>query len=887
MKMNKLLIFFVCLAINAGCSKQTPQNLLDDAEKSLESDDFRTAEIKLKNLVKDNPDSLEGRKLLANVYLQSGQYANARKELEFILSKEKNNNKVIELLYRVLYFQEDYEGIIEKSETLPDASNALITQIYVYRSIAFSALENPIKAKRALEQAEIFADAADYTSFGKAYLLSEQGAYANAQILLEDLLSTNANFYEARLLQGQLYAKEGDYENAVKSFEQFNKDQPSNNKGKLLLADSYTKIAQFEQANPLINQILSSFPNHHYTNILKGIVLFNEDKFESTIRHMDIALISEPDDVIAKLYAGVAAYNLGKNEQAFEYLLPVSKSVAATHPVNKILSDIKINLGYTSDALKDMGNYSFIDDKDKQLLFKLSADLVNKGMTDEAKGLLKKIKVNNLNDAGSLAKIGILKLSLDDASGISDLEKSLSIDDETITRFALIEGYINTDQLSLAKGQVDDWLLKSPDNLQALNTAATVYLKLGDLKKVEEIHAKALSLDSLNLYSINFYTKKAIEKKNFDRAIELQKKLAKSTKATGTTLFNYFLLEKEQGEIESALSLYRKKIKESPENFEYITSYAQALLSEGKSQELIDTFELVKSRRHAPDKFWQLWAEAFLINGDELQALGVYQDWRNTTPTNIKPWLFPVMLFDKTGKFDKALRETEKALIRFPTSTQFQLLRAHYLILNKQIKESQRAVELLSEESKNTPEYKSIIGHIAYAKGDFPSAIKALTDYYNTSYSSRTASIIYSANVNNNTPGQGVKFLEEHLEIRPDDATIRLTLASIFSKFDVTKSIMHYRVLANSEPNNFIILNNLSWQLIKQERFKEALEYGERAFAIAPESATVLDTYGYALLKSGNVEQAAVILNKAFEIAPDNEQILKHLNEANTAKSAG
>ena len=122
--------------------------------------------------------------------------------------------------------------------------------------------------------------------------------------------------------------------------------------------------------------------------------------------------------------------------------------------MNKILSDIKINLGYTSDALKDMGNYSFIDDKDKQLLFKLSADLVNKGMTDEAKGLLKKIKVNNLNDAGSLAKIGILKLSLNDASGISDLEKSLSIDDETITRFALIEGYINTDQLSLAKEQV-------------------------------------------------------------------------------------------------------------------------------------------------------------------------------------------------------------------------------------------------------------------------------------------------------------------------------------------------------------------------------------------------------------------------------------------------
>lgn len=887
MNMNKLLILLVCLAINVGCSQQTPQELLEDAKKSLESGDFRAAEIKLKNLVKDKPDSLEGREILANVYLQSGQYANARKELEFILSNKENNDRVLESFYRVLYFQEDYESIIEKSETLPDISNALITQIYVYRSIAFAALDEHIKAKRALEQAEIFSGEADYTSLGKAFLLSQQGSYTKAQILLEELLSTNESFYEARLLLGQLYAKDGDFENALKNFEQFNKDQPSNNKGKLLLADSYIKTAQFEKATPFIDQILSSFPNHHYTNILKGIVLFNKESFESTIRHMDIALLSEPDDAVAKLYAGVAAYNLGKNEQAFEYLLPVSKNVVATHPVNKILSDIKINLGYTSDALKDMGNYSFIDDNDKQLLFKLSADLVNKGMTDEAKGLLKKIKINNLNDSESLAKIGILKLSLNDASGISDLEKSLLIDDDTITRFALIEGYINTDQLSLAKGQVDDWLLKSPDNLQALNTAATVYSRLGDLKKVEEIHAKALSLDSLNLYSINFYTKKAIEERKFDKAIELQKKLASSQKATGTSLFNYFLLEKEHGDIESALSVYRKKIEESPENFQYITSYARALLSDGKSQEVINAFELVKSRKDAPDQFWQLWAEAFLINGDELQALGVYQDWRNSSPSNIKPWLFPVMLFDKAGKFDKALRETEKALVRFPASTQFQLLRAHYLILNKRIKEAQRAVDLLSEESISTPEYKSIAGHIAYAKGDFPLAINALTEYYNYSHSSRTASIIYSANVNNNTPEQGVKFLEEHLEIRPDDATIRLTLASIFSKFDVTKSIKHYRVLANSEPNNFIILNNLSWQLIKQERFKEALEFGERAFAIAPESATVLDTYGYALLKSGNIEQATVILNKALEIAPDNEQILKHINEANSAKSAG
>ncbi|MBR9784414.1 MAG: PEP-CTERM system TPR-repeat protein PrsT [Gammaproteobacteria bacterium] len=884
--MDKLLIFLVCLALTVGCSQQSPQELLGDAKKSLESGDFRTAEIKLKNLVKETPDSLEAREILANVYLQSGQYANARKELEFILSNKENNDKVLESFYRVLYFQEDYEGIIEKSETLPDTSNALTTQIYVYRSIAFAALDEHIKAKRALEQAEIVSGEADYTSFGKAFLLSQQGSYTNAQILLEELLSTNESFYEARLLLGQLYAKDGDFESAVKNFEQFNEDQPSNEKGKLLLADSYTKTAQFEKATPLIDQILSSFPNHHYTNILKGIVLFNKENFESTIRHMDTALLSEPDDAVAKLYAGVAAYNLGKNEQAFEYLLPVSKNVVATHPVNKILSDIKINLGYTSDALKDMGNYSFIDDNDKQLLFKLSAELVNKGMTDEAKGLIKKIKTNDLNDAKSLAKVGILKLSLNDASGISDLEKSLLIDDETITRFALIEGYINTDQLTLAKEQVDDWLLKSPDNVQALNTAATVYAKLGDLKKVEEIHAKALSLDSLNLYSINFYTKKAIEKKNFDKAIELQKMLAKSKKATGTTLFNYFLLEKEYGEIESALSIYRKKIEESPENFQYITSYAQALLSDGKSQQLIDAFELVKSRRNAPDQFWQLWAEAFLINGDELQALGVYQDWRSTSPSNIKPWLFPVMLFDKTGKFDKALRETEKALVRFPRSTQFQLLRAHYLILNKQIKEAKRAVDLLSEESKNTPEYKSILGHIAYANGNFPSAIKALTEYYNYSNSSRTASIIYSANVNNNTPEQGVKFLEKHLEIRPDDATIRLTLASIFSKFDVTKSIKHYRVLANSEPNNFIILNNLSWQLIKHENFEEALKFAERAFAIAPESATVLDTYGYALLKNDDIEQAILILKEALGIDPDNEQIINHLNEASSAKNA-
>ena len=879
--MKKTLVLAGCVTMLLGCDKLSPPPTLQDARYAIEQNDSDTAIIQLKNIIQAQPSSPEARLLLAQIYFDIGHYAGAEKEYQWVLEAQPENLASIKGLYESLFFQDKYESILTLSHHQKRLPDELQTQIFVYRAVSNFKIGNNTDAQLELEKAAEISDTAKFTSLGKAIALRQTNSDDQALELVNDILVDTPDFHEARLLQGQLYAAKKNYSEAVKSFELFNKAFNLDNKGKLLLADAYIKTQRYDEAEPLINELLKVSPEHAYINLLKGVSSFNKGNFQSTIEYLDNTLARDPFNVAAKMYAGTAAYRLGKYEQAFEYLKPVAESLGVKHPVNKMLTDIKINLGYTIEALEDFKKLTFNDIDESQLLFKLGAGLTEKGMLEEVKGLLKKADEWNLNDSESLTKAGILKVSIDDLSGIEDLEQAFELKKDPLTREALIKSYLFAGEVEKAQSLVESWLNEQPKNVRALNIAASVYAASDLPEKVQNALDKALEIDPNNIYSINYLTTQALQNGEISNALALQRQLALGESSSSEIIYRYYLLEKQYGEPQKALTIFAQKLDDSPQNLNMVSKFAQALLNEKNISECIEVIERVKSKVNAPDMLWQLWAEAYLLQGKETQALNIYKNWKSLAPSNMKAWLFPIMLHDKQRNFKQALYETDKALVRFPKSDQLQVMRVHYLILTGDLETAKRIFRLLEPSAKSIPEYTNVEGHIDYADGNFEDAIPKLQEYYKYAASPRTALIISNAMMNNGQNDAALRILEDYLEREPANYKIRITLAQKYSMLEEpNKAVHHYKVLSDANPENVVVLNNLSWQLLKIEDPISALQFAERAYKLAPNNPTVLDTYGYTLLKAGNVAQAVKTLKSALALEPEKEIVKEHLKQA-------
>ncbi len=65
---------------------------------------------------------------------------------------------------------------------------------------------------------------------------------------------------------------------------------------------------------------------------------------------------------------------------------------------------------------------------------------------------------------------------------------------------------------------------------------------------------------------------------------------------------------------------------------------------------------------------------------------------------------------------------------------------------------------------------------------------------------------------------------------------------------------------------------------------KEAMQFAEAAYNLAPNDPFIMDTYGWIMLKAGSDKAKALQLIKtAAQKAPNNREILQHLAQAYSA----
>jgi len=123
-------------------------------------------------------------------------------------------------------------------------------------------------------------------------------------------------------------------------------------------------------------------------------------------------------------------------------------------------------------------------------------------------------------------------------------------------------------------------------------------------------------------------------------------------------------------------------------------------------------------------------------------------------------------------------------------------------------------------------------------------------------------------------------FFSEKLQELPDDTALRYARALVAERLDkLDLAEQDLRAIIEREPRNAQALNALGYTLAdRTDRYDEALDYIQRALAVAPEDAAIIDSMGWVQYRMGNLEKARNYLRKALSLVKDPE-IAAHLGE--------
>ncbi len=109
----------------------------------------------------------------------------------------------------------------------------------------------------------------------------------------------------------------------------------------------------------------------------------------------------------------------------------------------------------------------------------------------------------------------------------------------------------------------------------------------------------------------------------------------------------------------------------------------------------------------------------------------------------------------------------------------------------------------------------------------------------------------------------------------PVNKDLHLYLAKNYeNQKDYSKAFDSYKQVLRADPNNYLIMNNISSVLLHLGSFEESIEYSEMALSIKREYVPSLINLGIAYIKSGNLTAGEGYLLKVLSLQPSNKHVL-------------
>ncbi|WP_085300400.1 XrtA/PEP-CTERM system TPR-repeat protein PrsT [Cognaticolwellia mytili] len=860
-------IIFVSVAImlSACVNDESAQSYIIKAEKLIAKKQDNAAIISLKNAIKVDTKNAQARFLLGRLYLSTGDAENAEKELERAYRFKYDIDKVMPLLARAYMLTESDADILalqDQEETLSQLS----TQYLAYKTMAAVRTGNDKLAQVTVDSALSISDG--YSMLANAYLEISKQNTGHARTLVERILEATPNNVDALMLQGQIATVEKNYSLAVDSFKQYQKLQPNYGKVQLFIADSLIKNGQYKEAEKIADAILAKIPNQPFLQYIKAMARFEDKDYQAASNLANQSISAGFNSFSLKLVAGASAYYLKNYKQSYSFLKDLTPHLPVDHSAQRMLALSQLQLGLIDDISETLSDSDEKIKKNAHFLSVLSYELLEAGAYDKAQEMADYAANSSNISAEGTARAGILKLMMNDPSGIEKLELALQQNPELISaELALAFASIKSGDLARASKISNKWLELYPNKAGGYNLQAAIFFKKNKLEKGKVALEKSLQLEPNNAFALTKIVKLAAYQKDVKQAKLLTEQALRSHPNNIEILYQYFEFHKD----EAGLKVITKAQQDHMDNVKYGILLADALMQLNQFKQASNVLDSYQLNIKTPKRYWQL---VLAANAKQPEGKDVYlilNKWHKNNAYHIEPVFLLANYWASKRSPDRALKILEKSEKIHPSNIMINLLKMQILLRNSRVFDARALLDDLNELDVNDDLMAGIEGRIFLLEKKFAKAIPKLQQLYNVKPTSGNVTFLARALEANNQKPQAIELLERFSNKekigKKIDLRVNLSLADMYLSKHKSKAIMVYERLAKAAPNNIVVLNNLSWLYIEQKKFRLALKHSEQAYALNAKMPSVVDTYAYALLKSNKKSEALIKAKEAYELS--------------------
>ena len=858
------LCLSIALAITACGQQVSVESHLENAKNNLSQNKVNESIIDLKNAIRTDNKNPEARFLLGQIYLNLGDGAAAVKELERANEYSYTPNQVIPLLARAYVLTDSDMDVLALNEKSTTLDNQAQSRYLAYKTLAALRSNSPEQAKESVALSQTLGQEGIYSILASAYLALSESQYDAAKQLISKILTLDTQQVDALMLQGQVAMVTKEYQQAAVSFKSYLNLQPRSGIVQLLLADALLKSGQDDEAEKYADNILAKVDTQPFAHYIKAMVAFNRKAFDKSSEHAELALSADFNQFNLKLVAGASAFYLKNWQQSYHHLIPVVKHLPTDHQARRMLAVTQLELGLVDEINTTIGDFEGGKVGDAQFLSSMSYKLLELGATNEAKKVLAQNENSPSNNAKENARQGILKLMMNDPSGIQNLEEAIALDPDFIeAELALAYAALKNNDINKARDIATKWQNNYPKKAGGYNLAGSIAIKEKSYNQAEMLLKQGLQLEPDNLFGLMEQLRLARQQQNESLSQQRVDYLITLQPNNNKVLRHYFGIYHNEMALEKLQDAYQSNTEDTKKAL--LVAEAMVSLAQYKQANILLT-SLAKTPK-LPKIYWKLVIFNHQKQNEMSKVQSTLESWFKASPYHIEPIMLLADLHASAGNNERALTMIKRGLEYHTDNIVLQLIEMQLLLNSKQIEPARNLYKIIAKSNINDALKQGFLGRILLLEKKHDQAIPKLSTLYQVYPSSQNAIYLARAYMVKNKSTKAVETLEHYLTIDENDNRIKTMLASIHLEGDTNKAIKVYEDVIIKQPTNIVAHNNLAWLYSEQGKSEQALKHAKEAFRLAPHVANIVDTYGQVLLKSGDKAAALKYASQASKIA--------------------
>lgn len=857
-----------------GCGED-PAELLASARKAIESRDFNTATIHVKNVLQKDASNVEARKLFGEVLLAQGNAADAERELRKAMEAGSQNEQVIPLLAWALFESGQPKKVTDefagKTMETVEGRTALLTTL----GRSYLAQSDTAKAQAQIDLAAKESPEDSRVLYGQALLLLAQRNEAGATELLERILKKDPAAVEPLLLKGDILAASGKFDEAIVQVAKARDLKPElrlaiGAQTRLLgMYLQQQKLDEVAAALTLLKQLAPKSPQTFYWEARLALARKEPAKARDAIAQV---LRAAPDHVPSVILAAMADMALGDQLPAQTRLESVIAKYQGMVGARKLLTQSYLSSRNATKALETITPLLTPENRDSAVMGMAGQAYLLAGDIKKSQEYFEKQVKFEPNSAIARTRLGLTRLAVqDDEHAMQDLEAAIKLDPSSIQAdMLIIATHVRKKDLAKALVAAEALEKKQPENPLVWNIKGSVMLAAKDVSGARTAFSRAIALQPGNLAAATQLARLDVAEKKIDAARKhYEDILAKEPKNSSAYLLLAQLgsetgmdaaavrgvLERgikaapadtklrvalvrlltQQQDLKGALERAQQAQTALPDSPEILRALGAAQLASNQAQQAITTFSKLQALDSANPSSLILLAQAQVAAGETSSAEQSLRSAIRLKPDFIPAYEGLVAELVREQRFDEALKVARDLKQRKPDNAGGLVLEARALGSQKRWPEAAGAWQQVVQKFKLP---QGVIG-------------------------------TYSAQMAQNKESDAKKTVGDWIRNNPKDQVVRSFLAerAIAAK-DYREAQVQYATLLTLEPNSAIAHNNYAWALHQLNNSQAAQEHAETALKLSPQSPAILDTLGTILVDRGQTAKGLETLKRAVDLAP-------------------